>query len=81
MVVRAIRPRTRAANSASGTGANSTIWHRERMVGRMGCSTLVTSTQVTEGFGSTPDTNQRWTNLLAERLQGAPGTSRLAVLK
>jgi lysophospholipase L1-like esterase len=35
---------------------------------------------VTDGFGSTPDTNQRWPNLLAERLQWNPGTSRLAVL-
>jgi lysophospholipase L1-like esterase len=35
---------------------------------------------LTDGFGSTPDTNQRWPNLLAERLQSNPGTSRLAVL-
>ena len=35
---------------------------------------------LTDGFGSTPDTNQRWPNLLAERLQGEPGTSRVAVL-
>ena len=35
---------------------------------------------ITDGFGSTPDTNQRWTNLLAERLQSHPGTSRVAVL-
>lgn len=34
---------------------------------------------VTDGFGSTPDTNRRWPNLLAERLQSAGG-SRLAVL-
>jgi lysophospholipase L1-like esterase len=35
---------------------------------------------ITDGFGSTPDTNQRWTNLLAERLQSNPGTARVAVL-
>jgi lysophospholipase L1-like esterase len=35
---------------------------------------------VTDGFGSTPDTNQRWPNLLAARLQSNWGTSRLAVL-
>ena len=35
---------------------------------------------VTEGFGSTPDMNQRWPNLLAERLQSNWGTSRVAVL-
>lgn len=35
---------------------------------------------VTDGFGSTPDTNQRWPNLLAERLQSNPGESRVAVL-
>ena len=35
---------------------------------------------VTDGFGSTPDMNQRWPNLLAERLQSNWATSRLAVL-
>ncbi|MEP7310692.1 MAG: SGNH/GDSL hydrolase family protein [Acidobacteriota bacterium] len=35
---------------------------------------------VTDGFGSTPDTNQRWPNLLAERLQSNWRTSRVAVL-
>ena len=35
---------------------------------------------VTEGFGSTPDMNQRWPNILAERLQSNWGTSRVAVL-
>jgi lysophospholipase L1-like esterase len=35
---------------------------------------------ITDGFGSTPDTNQRWPNLLAERLQSEPSTSRIAVL-
>ena len=35
---------------------------------------------VTEGFGSTPDMNQRWPNLLAERLQSRRSTSHVAVL-
>ena len=35
---------------------------------------------VTEGFGSTPDMNQRWPNILAERLQSTWGTSHVAVL-
>jgi lysophospholipase L1-like esterase len=35
---------------------------------------------VTDGFGSTAEANQRWTNLLALRLQSNPGTSRVAVL-
>ena len=35
---------------------------------------------VTDGVGSTPDTNQRWTNVLAERLQGHSGTTDMAVL-
>jgi lysophospholipase L1-like esterase len=35
---------------------------------------------VTDGVGSTPDTNQRWTNVLAERLQGHSGTEDIAVL-
>ena len=35
---------------------------------------------VTDGFASTPDLNQRWPNLLAERLQGFGRTSDMAVL-
>jgi lysophospholipase L1-like esterase len=35
---------------------------------------------VTDGVGSTPDANQRWTNVLAERLQGHSGTTDMAVL-
>jgi lysophospholipase L1-like esterase len=35
---------------------------------------------VTVGFGSTPDLNRRWPNLLAERLQSNPSTSHLGVL-
>lgn len=35
---------------------------------------------VTDGFSSTPDSNHRWPNLLAERLQTTPGTARLGVL-
>ena len=35
---------------------------------------------VTDGVGSTPDTNQRWTNVLAERLQGHWWTEDIAVL-
>jgi lysophospholipase L1-like esterase len=35
---------------------------------------------LTDGFGSTPDMNQRWPNLLAQRLQSNWGTSRVAVL-
>lgn len=35
---------------------------------------------VTDGFASTPDMNQRWPNLLAERLQSHERTSDVAVL-
>lgn len=35
---------------------------------------------VTEGFRSTTDMNQRWPNILAERLQSNSGTSHVAVL-
>jgi lysophospholipase L1-like esterase len=35
---------------------------------------------VTEGYGSTTDLNQRWPNILAERLQSNRGTSRVAVI-
>jgi lysophospholipase L1-like esterase len=35
---------------------------------------------VTDGVGSTPDTNQRWTNVLAERLQRHWWIEDIAVL-
>jgi hypothetical protein len=35
---------------------------------------------LTDGFGSTPDTNRRWPDDLAARLQSNSGTARLAVL-
>ena len=35
---------------------------------------------ITDGFASTPDTNRRWPNRFAERLQAQPGKFRLAVL-
>lgn len=35
---------------------------------------------ITDGFASTPDTNRRWPNLLADRLQASARTSHLAVL-
>jgi lysophospholipase L1-like esterase len=55
------------------TGVEAGASGRAKAIVTLGDST-------TDGFGSTPDTNQRWTNLLAERLQSNPGTSRLAVL-
>jgi lysophospholipase L1-like esterase len=48
---------------------------------RAGAGAVVTlGDSVTDGFASTPDANQRWTNLLAERLQGHSGTTNMAVL-
>jgi lysophospholipase L1-like esterase len=47
---------------------------------RRGRAIVTLGDSIVDGFGSTPDTNQRWTNLLAERLQSNPGTSRVAVL-
>ena len=35
---------------------------------------------ITDGVGSTPDANLRWTNVLAERLQGHGATEDIAVL-
>jgi lysophospholipase L1-like esterase len=49
--------------------------------GSDGAGAIVTiGDSVTDGFGSTPDMNRRWPNLMAERLQSNPGTARLAVL-
>ena len=46
-----------------------------------GAGAIVTlGDSVTDGFASTPDLNQRWPNLLAERLQDRPRTSDMAVL-
>jgi lysophospholipase L1-like esterase len=48
---------------------------------RTGAGAVVTlGESVTDGVGSTPDANQRWTNVLAERLQGHSGTTDMAVL-
>jgi lysophospholipase L1-like esterase len=55
------------------TGIEVSASERARAIVTLGDS-------VTDGYGSTPDTNQRWPNLLAERLQSNPGTSRVAVL-
>jgi lysophospholipase L1-like esterase len=35
---------------------------------------------ITDGAGSTPDTNRRWPNRLAERLMAQPGSARMSVL-
>src|SRR4051794_6433706 len=55
------------------TGVEVRASRRARAIVTLGDST-------TDGFGSTPDTNRRWPNLLAERLQSNPGTSHVAVL-
>ncbi len=55
------------------TGVEVSASDRARAIVTLGDS-------VTDGFGSTPDMNQRWPNLLAERLQSNRGTSRVAVL-
>jgi len=41
---------------------------------------VILGDSVADGFASTPDTNQRWPNLLAERLQEHASTSDMAVL-
>ncbi|MGB2714028.1 MAG: SGNH/GDSL hydrolase family protein [Vicinamibacterales bacterium] len=55
------------------TGVEVSASKRARAIVTLGDS-------VTVGFGSTPDMNRRWPNLLAERLQASPSTSQLAVL-
>jgi len=55
------------------TGVEVSASNRARAIVTLGDS-------VTDGFGSTPDTNQRWPNLLAERLSSNWATSRLTVL-
>jgi lysophospholipase L1-like esterase len=52
----------------------------EVLASRRASAIVTLGDSVTEGFGSTPDMNQRWPNLLAERLQSNWGTSRVAVL-
>jgi lysophospholipase L1-like esterase len=55
------------------TGVEVAASNRARAIVALGDS-------VTDGFGSTPDTNQRWPSLLAERLQFHWATSRVSVL-
>jgi len=65
----AIEPTTTTQSYYFLTGVEVSASNRARAIVTLGDS-------VTDGFGSTPDTNQRWPNLLAERLQ----SQRLAVL-
>ena len=65
----AIEPTTTTQSYYFLTGVEVSGSNRARAIVTLGDS-------VTDGFGSTPDTNQRWPNLLAERLQ----SQRLAVL-
>jgi lysophospholipase L1-like esterase len=69
----AIEPTTTTQSYYFLTGVEVSASNRARAIVTLGDS-------VTDGFGSTPDTNQRWPNLLAERLQSQWATSRLAVL-
>lgn len=69
----AIEPATTTQSYCFLTGVEVSASNRARAIVTLGDS-------VTDGFGSTPDTNQRWPNLLAERLQSEGATSRLTVL-
>ena len=72
---------TAAANLAGSTsdvyyfitGVEVRASRRSRAIVALGDS-------VTDGFGSTPNMNQRFPNLLAARLQSGPDTSQIAVL-
>jgi lysophospholipase L1-like esterase len=68
-----IEPTTTTQSYYFLTGVEVTASDRARAIVTLGDS-------VTDGFGSTPDTNQRWPNLLAERLQLHWATSRITVL-
>ena len=70
------------ATTVGGSTTQSYYFLASVEVGRShGAGAIVTlGDSVTDGFGSTPDTNRRWPNLLADRLQANPGTARLAVL-
>lgn len=51
------------------------------VVGGVGSGTIVAiGDSITDGHGSTPDTNRRWPNVLAERLQANPETRQLGVV-
>jgi lysophospholipase L1-like esterase len=69
----AIAPTTTTQSYYFLTGVEVAASNRARAIVTLGDS-------VTDGFGSTPDTNQRWPNLLAERLQSDSATSRFSVL-
>jgi lysophospholipase L1-like esterase len=47
---------------------------------RDGASIVALGDSITDGHASTTNGNDRWTNVLAERLQGSPGTKDIGVL-
>jgi lysophospholipase L1-like esterase len=50
------------------------------LAGREAAAIAVLGDSITDGRGSTTDRHDRWPDLLARRLQGAQGTSQIAVL-
>ncbi len=50
------------------------------LAGARPASIVTLGDSITDGTRSTPDTNSRWPNFLAERLQGTVGLSRIGVL-
>ena len=48
--------------------------------GKPGYAIAAIGDSITDGVGSTPDTNARWTDALAERLQHAPGMASVGVI-
>ncbi len=48
--------------------------------GKRSAAIVTLGDSITDGFASTPDTNRRWPNLLAQRLQANHPTRHLAVL-
>ena len=72
---------TAAANlSGSVTDLYYFITGVEVRASRRARAIVTLGDSVTDGFGSTPDTNRRYPSLLAARLQSRPGTSQIAVL-
>ena len=72
---------TRAATFAASTaGAFYVVSGVEVSAQQQARAVVTLGDSVTVGFGSTPDTNRRWPDLLAERLQSNPATSKIAVV-
>ncbi len=73
-----------AAESGAAFGTPTTAWHYvtgvEVRAVAAGGTVVAFGDSITDGDKSTPNTNRRWPDVLADRLKDRPGPTRLGVL-